>query len=224
LSGGLDSRAVLSALNGAAARTSTFTVGVKSCADQTIAEQLSTIAGTCHRFIELDEYHLENPLSTFRRMVSLTDGMYLSHGLTEAIVLEYLEKCSFAGMLRGHCGELAKMSLAWPMHTDDTIRAMRGPKPLVPYLLSRFSHVTRFPLSDLFQHGWANVVRGQAQASLEKSILDLDLHGPDLCSHLYVMEVHRRFTLAAMAPIERLLPVHMPFADLRWRVGVARWN
>jgi asparagine synthase (glutamine-hydrolysing) len=200
-------------MNGATSRTSTYTVGVRRCADEAIAEHLSLIAGTRHHFIELDEHHLENFLSSFRRMVSLTDGMYLSHGLTEAIVLDFLQTRSFAGMLRGHCGELAKMSLAWPLHTDDTIRAIGGPAALIPYLLSRFSYVTRCPLSDLFERRWAEAVGGQAKASLEKSVLNLDLRGPDLCSHLYLMEVHRRFTLAAIAPIERLLPVLLPFAD-----------
>ena len=91
LSGGLDSRAILSAINCAQMPISTYTLGVKGCADEVIAQKLSRIAGTKHRFFELDKRYLKGFLAKLRKMVSLTDGMYLSHGLTEMLALQFLE-------------------------------------------------------------------------------------------------------------------------------------
>src|SRR5262249_12632296 len=54
LSGGLDSRAILSAIDCAQVPICTYTLGVKGCADEVIAEKLSRLAGTKHRFFELD--------------------------------------------------------------------------------------------------------------------------------------------------------------------------
>src|SRR5439155_19369434 len=52
LSGGLDSRAILSAVNGRTDTLETYTLGVKGCADEVIAEGLSAIAHTHHTFFE----------------------------------------------------------------------------------------------------------------------------------------------------------------------------
>src|SRR5262249_42127170 len=79
LSGGLDSRAILSSVNSARGTLHTYTLGVKGCAVQVIAERLARIAGTRHRFFELDSKYLRDFLPNLERMVSLTDGMYLSH-------------------------------------------------------------------------------------------------------------------------------------------------
>jgi hypothetical protein len=116
-------------------------------------------------------------------------------------------------MLRGHGGELAKMSLAWPLHTDEQVRAMSGKAPLIDYLLSRMHHVSTDSLRDIFVPEWQGAVAGQARRSLETSLDTLDLCPQDLCCYLYLMEHHRRFTLPALAPLERVLSVQLPFAD-----------
>src|SRR4030095_2146742 len=92
LSGGLDSRAILSVLDGHASALTTYTLGIDGCADQVIADRLSSIAGTKHVFFELDNRYLADFLPNLERMVWLTDGMYLSHGLTEVRALTFLEQ------------------------------------------------------------------------------------------------------------------------------------
>ena len=213
LSGGLDSRAILSAMNGTARNTSTYTVGVKSCADEVISEKLARISGTHHRFIELDQRYLGDFVETFTRMVSLSDGLYLSHGLTEALVLSYLEGAGCSTLIRGHGGELAKMSLAWPLHTDDRIRSMADRAPFADYMLNRVNYVTRISLAELFQGSWFEAVDGQARASLERSLEHVDLSPVELCSYLYLMEHHRRFTVASLEPMRRLVNIGLPFVD-----------
>jgi asparagine synthase (glutamine-hydrolysing) len=213
LSGGLDSRAILSAMNGSAARTTTYTVGVRDCADETIARELAGLTRTRHQFLELSERALEDFLPPFREMVALSDGMYLSHGLTESLVRAYVRRAGFSTMVRGHGGELAKMRLAWPLQTDDTIGALGDRTSFVDGLLARMNHVTRVPLSQIFESTWCDSIEGQARHSLEQSLADLDLSPRDRCSHLYLMEHHRRFTLASLAPLERLVSVRLPFVD-----------
>ena len=119
LSGGLDSRAILSSINGHAAGITSYTLGIDGCADQVIAERLARITGTNHRFFELNDAYLQDFLPNVAAMVSLTDGLYLSHGLTEMLVLQFIEQTGSDVLLRGHGGELAKQTLAWPLHTDE---------------------------------------------------------------------------------------------------------
>jgi len=214
LSGGLDSRAILSAIDCTQTPISTYTLGVKGCADEVIAEKLSRIAGTKHRFFELDKRYLREFLANFRRMISLTGGMYLSHGLTEMLALQFLEEADFSVLLRGHGGELAKARLAWPLHTDERIHRMRSKEEFVPYLLQRVNYVSRgVVLRELFTEGWFAQMEGAAHQSLEESIADVPLSPADLCSYLYLEEHHRRFTVASLELFRTLFEVRLPFVD-----------
>ena len=214
LSGGLDSRAILSAIDCAHTPVSTYTLGVKGCADEVIAEKLSRLAGTKHRFFELDQRYLGEFLSNLRQMVSLTDGMYLSHGLTEMLALQFLEEADFSVLLRGHGGELAKASLAWPLHTDERIRRMCSKEEFVPYVLQRVNYISRgVKLRELFADKWFAQMEGAAQQSLEESIAHVPLSPADLCSYLYLEGHHRRFTVASLELFRTLFEVRLPFVD-----------
>jgi asparagine synthase (glutamine-hydrolysing) len=149
-----------------------------------------------------------------QQMVSLTDGMYLSHGLTEMMALQLLEKAPCAVLLRGHGGELAKASLAWPLHTDECIHAMHSQEEFVSYLLHRLNYVGRqVPLQELFIDDWWAMMAGGARRSLEESLTDVCLTPPDLCSYLYLEEAHRRFTVPSLELFRHLVEVRLPFVD-----------
>src|SRR5262249_22871848 len=147
LSGGLDSRTILSALNSTGMSISTYTLGVRGCADEVIAAKLARIAGTPHHFCELDTSYLTEYLPNLQRLVSLTDGMYLTHGLTEILALRHIESTGISVLLRGHGGELAKARLAWPLHTDHRIHRMRSKAELIPYIFARVNYIS--PAVDL---------------------------------------------------------------------------
>lgn len=214
LSGGLDSRAILSALNGKAPETTTYTLGVHGCADQVIAEQLSRIAGTKHSFFELNDKYLREFLPNQRRMVSLTDGMYLSHGLTEILAVDFIAKAGFSVLVRGHGGELAKTDLAWPLHTDDAIRAMTSRQDFLTYIHRRVNAISGFgSLDDLFTDSWAPALAGGGRASLDSATADVPLDPADLCSYLYLTEHHRRFTTPSIELFRHAVDVRMPFVD-----------
>lgn len=229
LSGGLDSRAILSAIDCTTFPISTYTLGVKGCADAVIAAKLARIAGTQHRFFELDGRYLEEFVRHLQTMVSLTDGMYLTHGLTEMLALRYLEETDFTILLRGHGAELAKASLAWPLHVDAAIYHMHSRAEFLPYMLGRTNYISSgIILRDLFSDTWYAQVEGGAQRSLEESLTDIHLAPPDLCSYLYLAEHHRRFTTASLELFRSLCEVRMPFVDVDFLTllfrGASHWR
>jgi asparagine synthase (glutamine-hydrolysing) len=233
LSGGLDSRAILSAIDCAHTPVSTYTLGVNGCADQVIAERLARIAGTQHRFFDLDRRYLGEFVDNLQQMISLTDGMYLTHGLTEMLAMQFLEDADFSMLLRGHGGELAKASLAWPLHTDACIHRMHSMEEFIPYMLERVNYISHgISLRELFTEAWHAQVVGQARRSLEESITDVRLSPADLCSYLYLAEHHRRFTSASLELFRTRFEVRLPFVDheflsvllrapSQWRDGTA---
>jgi asparagine synthase (glutamine-hydrolysing) len=233
LSGGLDTRVMLSALDRLKCPLSTFTLGGRGCADEVIANELSRMAGTKHRFVALDNHYLDDLYSTVDRMVALTDGMYVSHGFTEMLALQGFEESDCTVLLRGHAGELAKASTAWPLHTDSRIHAMTSAREFIPYMLARLTHVSRGNAARaVFTEEWAQALDGaDPQTSLESAIRGVDLPPADLCSFLYLKEYHRRVTVPSLEIFRNVTEVRMPFADVdflravlqgpaRWRDGV----
>lgn len=214
LSGGMDSRAILSAVNGQSSALTTYTLGVDGCADQVIADRLASIAGTQHRFFELDERYLRDFLPNMARMVSLTDGMYLSHGLTEILALNFLSTLNVDVLLRGHGGELAKASLAWPFHTDARVHAMIDRTTFAPFLQKRVNYISGgVEWAELFTDDWHRTVQGVPCASIETSIAGVDLCPADLCSYIYLQEHHRRFTVASLELFRQAVDIRLPFVD-----------
>jgi asparagine synthase (glutamine-hydrolysing) len=229
LSGGLDSRAILSAVNGARSTLATYTLGVKGCADEVIAERLARIAGTRHSFFELDNKYLRDFLPNLERMVSLTDGMYLSHGLTEMLALHFLSSADFSVLVRGHGGELAKAKLAWPLHTDEQVYTFGSSRELIPYLLQRVNYISPgLQPQNLFTDEWAAQIAGGAQASMEQALAGVPLVPADLCSYLYLMEQHRRYTTASLELFRQVVEIRLPFIDLAFMKvllrGQSRWR
>jgi asparagine synthase (glutamine-hydrolysing) len=214
LSGGLDSRAILSAVNGSHDRVSTYTLGQSGCADQVIGQRLADVAGTDHRFFELDPSYLNDFLPNLSRMVSLTDGLYLSHGLTEMLALKFVAAGPSTVLLRGHGGELAKASLAWPFHTDARIAAMQSAAEFVPYMLARVNYVTPgIDLQTLCTDESAIEMRDGACRSLEDAIQGAELPPVQLCSYLYLRELHRRFTIPSLELFRSRVEIRLPFLD-----------
>jgi asparagine synthase (glutamine-hydrolysing) len=229
LSGGLDSRAILSAIDCTVFPVSTYTLGVKGCADEVIATKLAKIAGAQHRFFELNGHYLEGFARHLQTMVDLTDGMYLTHGLTEMLALRYLAETDYTILLRGHGAELAKASLAWPFHTDAAIYHMHSTAEFLPYMLRRANYISGgIGIRDLFSDTWYAQVEGGAQRSLEESLADTRLAPPDLCSYLYLTEHHRRFTTASLELFRTLCEVRMPFVDVDFLTllfrGPSQWR
>jgi asparagine synthase (glutamine-hydrolysing) len=235
LSGGLDTRVILSGMDrrSCSAGTATFTLGGRGCADEVIGYRLAKMARTDHRFVALDDHYLDDLLPTVSQMVSLTDGMYLSHGFTEMLALQGFAASDCTVLLRGHAGELAKASTAWPFHTNSQIHALSTTEEFVPYLLSRLTHVSRGDAArDVLTDPWIESLNGWSAAkSLEQSVAGVPLSPSDLCSYVYLKEYHRRVTVPSLEIFRNVAEVRLPLADVdflsavlqgpaRWRDGV----
>jgi asparagine synthase (glutamine-hydrolysing) len=140
--------------------------------------------------------------------------MYLSHGLTEILALQFLEAAPYEVLLRGHCGELAKTSLAWPMHTDETVYTLKSSGALVDHMLRRFNTLSDFlGLSKVFTRAAGVEMSDGPRASLEASVKDVPLSPAELCSYLYLHEHHRRFTIPSLDLFRNAVEIRLPFAD-----------
>jgi asparagine synthase (glutamine-hydrolysing) len=214
LSGGLDSRAALAAIDCMATPITTRTVGAKGCADETIAAKLAAIAGSNHGFVAIDDRYVGDYVGNLRHMVSLSDGFYVSHGLTEMRALSALEKEDTQVLLRGHGAELAKTDVAWPLHSDARTRRLRTPDQLSDALVERSRHVmTDVSLGDLFRNDLRPRVDGMARQSLTESLAGAELTASEAISHLYLFEYHRRFSVPSLQVFRSRVEVRMPFVD-----------
>ena len=214
LSGGLDSRALLGAANGRSASLRTYTLGVEGCADQVIAEQLSRLAGSQHWFFALDNSYLRDFLPNMAEMVSITDGMYLSHGLTEMLALRFLDQTGINVLLRGHGGELAKAHLAWPLHTDARVYQFSAIDPFVDYVSARANYVTPgLPLTQILTPEAAAAAGDGSSSSFRKVLSGTTLSPAESCSYLYLRELHRRFTVPSLELFRTRLEVRLPYVD-----------
>ena len=229
LSGGIDSRAILAALNGRAAGMMTYTLGVAGSADEVIGKQLAAIGHTNHRFFEMDGSYLRDFLPNMSAMVSATDGLYLSHGLTEMLALKFLGETGISVLLRGHGGELAKAHLAWPLQTDARAYSSASVEDFLPYLAERANNVSKgLPLNQLLKP-WAAAAAGEgALASFRRVLAGTGLTAAEACSYLYLRELHRRFTVPSLELFRTRVEVRMPFLDtafLRTLLGApAEWR
>jgi asparagine synthase (glutamine-hydrolysing) len=214
LSGGLDSRAILSAVNGRASDLRTYTLGVQGCADQAIAERLAGIAGTQHFYFPLDSTYLRDFLPNMAQMVSMTDGMYLSHGLTEMLAVRFLDRTGIAVLLRGHGGELAKAHLAWPLHTDQSVYRFKSTDELVPYLSARANYVTpNLPLSTILTPSAAASAGEGSRETFAAILKGADLTPAECCSYLYLRELTRKFTVPSLELFRTRVEVRLPYLD-----------
>jgi asparagine synthase (glutamine-hydrolysing) len=219
LSGGLDSRAILAAVNGGTSEIRTYTLGVDGCADQAIAARLSRIAGTRHRYFTLDRSYLRDFLPNMAEMVALTDGMYLSHGLTEMLAVRFIEQTDIGVLLRGHGGELAKAHLAWPLYTDAHVHQMTSTGGLVPYILERDNLIyvkSDLPLSRLLTPDALRRAGTGAFESLALLVANTSLSAAECCSYLYLREFTRRFTIPSLEPFRTRVDVRLPYLDARF--------
>jgi asparagine synthase (glutamine-hydrolysing) len=140
--------------------------------------------------------------------------MYVSQGLTEMLALRFLEELDVSVLIRGHGGELLKTSLAWPFHTDESIRSMASAEELVPYLLARLRDLHgSVSLAELLTKPWHEATRGQARRSLEQSVSGLGLSPAELASYVYLREYHRRHSIPSIEIFRSLVEVRLPFLD-----------
>ena len=156
LSGGLDSRAILSAMNGHdrpghhlhARRERVRRRGHRR-------EARRAIAGTPTTSTSWTTVPVRVPAAS-ARMVSLTDGMYLSHGLTEMLALGFSSRRLLGARARPRRRDGEDQPGVAAAHGCEDCRRGVGTDELVPYLFDRINYISPgLNVRDLFTDPWA---------------------------------------------------------------------
>lgn len=216
LSGGLDSRAILAAMGSKSRGTPSYTLGLPGCQDQILSAELSAIAGTKHDFLEIGPEDLGDFQTMAETLVCLSDGFYHPHESTEKIALDYFKKAPFKIVLRGHGGEIAKASLAYPVQVSPEVMQGTGCFNVVDYIYSRANLVARditFP--QLFSGKYINAIEEGARTSLNESLFPLNgrLKAADMCIFFYINEWIRRQVVASLSIFRTQLEIRLPYLD-----------
>ena len=216
LSGGLDSRLILAALGERAQGMPSYTLGLQGCRDQVLTEKMARLVGTNHSFLELRAEDLGDFKSLAETLVSLSDGFYHPHEATEKKALEYFEKAPFRIVLRGHAGEVAKASLAYPLQVTSALDQMSSRQQVLGFILrSANLGIQGISPEKLFSPSMADLVKEGPAKTLEDTLsgLNVDLSPADTCLYCYIHEWVRRQVVASLAIFRTQTEIRLPFMD-----------
>jgi asparagine synthase (glutamine-hydrolysing) len=136
LSGGLDARTILAAIDVERTPLQTVCLGIAGSLDHRCAQRLATLAGCQNHSHVLDTQFLANYRRHLEWMVELTDGQYLSQCIVMPTLPLY-RKLGIEVLLRGHAGELMHMCKAYNYSLDEEALSLVGGSQLEAWLLKR---------------------------------------------------------------------------------------
>lgn len=216
LSGGLDTRSILAAMQGTARGVNSYTLGLKGCQDEAFAEGIAKVAGTNHEFIELGAQYLGDFESIANEMIRLSDGMFFPHEATELLALEYFKTGKFKVLLRGHGGEMAKASLAYPPMVDPSTVELTRRYDVLSQLFYKVNLVTPdTSWKDLFSPDYYQLTKDLAFHSLEENCGPaVDSMAPaDAFLYYYLDAYIRRFGVLSLSIFKTAVEIRMPYVD-----------
>jgi asparagine synthase (glutamine-hydrolysing) len=214
LSGGLDSRTILAAVDPSTPLT-TVSVGVSGSMDHRSAAELACLTFRPHHQCHLGEGFLNRFEEHLRRMVRLTDGHYLS----QCIVMPTLPVYRDLGieiLLRGHAGELMHMRKAYNFSLDDEALGLRDDAGLERWL---FRHLQTYMLQGTGGRLFAPQYREQVEALARDSLRDClrECEGTDppvhRIWHLFLTQRLRRETATSLVKFGSLVETRVPYLD-----------
>jgi asparagine synthase (glutamine-hydrolysing) len=233
LSGGLDSRAILGGLGDRGKRLKTYTLGLPGCADERLADRMAKACHCSHEFIPIEESALKDFESLAKMMVTLSDGLYHPHESTERVALNYLATRPFDVMLRGHGGEIAKASLAYPVQATWEMQNM-APNDVVRSLFIKSSLAGgNIDMESLLTSKAYTATNGVAWAMFQKAAepaVKAGITNIDLSVYLYIDQCIRRQVIASLSLFRSKVGIRLPYLDRKFltlllRLPVEqRWN
>lgn len=215
LSGGLDARCILAAIDSQTTPVKTFCLGVAGSLDHRSASRLAELADCSHHSHVLDDQFLTQFSRHMRRMVSLTDGHYLD----QCIVLPTLpvyQRLGIQVLLRGHAGELLHMDKAYNFSLDNAGWAIRSSADLQQWL-SR--HLCAYMLDGVSGSPLAGIARRQvdelAGESLRSVLQDHEDAGEPLQGvwRTFIAERQRREVAMSLSLFGSVVETRVPFLD-----------
>src|SRR3990172_312235 len=123
LSGGLDARTILAAIDHERVTVTSVSMGVEGSVDHRSAARLASLTNRRHHRHVLNSEFLSDFETHLRQMVHLTDGQYLSQCIIMPTLPVYRE-LGIKVLLRGHAGELLHMDKAYAFSLDPEALAL----------------------------------------------------------------------------------------------------
>ncbi|MBN2021531.1 MAG: hypothetical protein JW809_01950 [Pirellulales bacterium] len=215
LSGGLDGRAILAVMDHDRAPIRSVALGIDGCADHKLAAQLAALVGCRHANHVLDTAFIADFEAYLDRMVSLTDGQYVSSCVVMPTLPLYRDM-GIRVLLRGHVGELLHMTKAYNYSFDDSALTVRDDASLRHWA---FSRLQAYMLDGVREPLLAGVGRDEfdemARRSLDECLVESASVAPPLqrISHLFLAQRVRREITLSLAKFGSLVETRLPYLD-----------
>jgi asparagine synthase (glutamine-hydrolysing) len=217
LSGGLDARSILAAIDCRQTPLKTISMGVPGSLDHLSAARVAQLSGCPHHQYQLDSTVCDS--ASYRRnlakVVHLTDGHYLD----QVIVMPMLPTIQSLGiriLLRGHAGELMHMHKAYNYSLDEAAWSIRDEAGLEQWLMSRLSGwmLDNVP-EPLLCRSSPSEVQDMAKETLRKCLAESAGVVPQLHRiwHLFIRQRLARETSASLAMINSVVETRVPLLD-----------
>lgn len=215
LSGGLDSRTILAALDPKRSRVTTVSMGVAGSVDHRSAQEMARIQGCRHHVYMNGEEFLSGYAEHLETMVRLTDGHYLSQCVAEPSIPLY-RSLGIDVLMRGHAGELMHLDKAYNFSLDKQAWAIGSEQELEAWLMNRLAAYVSGPEQrTLFAGPTGGDVADHARESLQNSLRAsraLD-HPVDRIWHLFLTQRLRRETALSLVQFGTQVETRLPLLD-----------
>ena len=215
LSGGLDARSILAAIDVAQRPLKTICLGMRGSLDHRCAEKLARIAGCDNHSYVLDTRFLGDFRSHMQRMVELTDGQYLSQCIVMPTLPVYRE-LGIEVLLRGHAGELMHMYKAYNYSLDEEALGLSSEEALEALLLRRLqAYMLDGVERPIFAADIQRELPALARQSLHEDIRDAAASPtvPQRIWQLFVTQRLRRETVISLNKFRSVAETRLPFFD-----------
>lgn len=214
LSGGLDARSILAAIDTRETPLKSVCLGMPGSLDHRCAEKLASIAGCHHHSHVLGTGFLGEFRRHLDRMVELTDGQYLSQCIVMPTLPIYRE-LGIDVLLRGHAGELMHMYKAYNYSLDGQSLDLQGENMLEDWLFGRLqAYMLDGVDRPIFSPRIQNELTGLARQSLKADIQDASAPAmPQRIWQLFVTQRLRRETVLSLNKFRSVAETRLPFLD-----------
>jgi asparagine synthase (glutamine-hydrolysing) len=215
LSGGLDSRTILAAIDTEATPVTAVSLGLDGSIDVAGAAAMARATGSAFHRHELDGAFLSEFADHLRWMVHLTDGQYLC----QCIVMPTLPLYPRLGidvLLRGHGGELLHMDKAYNYSVDRDVLSRRDGAGLDSWLFDRLrSYMIDGLDGPLFTRAYQESVEPLARNSLRHALREsADVDPPaHRVWHMFLSQRVRRETALSMVEFGSRVETRLPYLD-----------
>lgn len=215
LSGGLDARTILAAIDTRQHPLVSVCLGVEGSLDQSSAREMARLKGCQHHAYVLDANFLAHFESHLRWMVHLTDGHYLDQCIVVPMLPLYRE-WGIDHLLRGHAGELVHMTKAYNFSLDEEALSARSETQLHSWLNRRLCaymlQQVDGPLLVGLSRGELDRLAGESLAACfaESAAVEPLLHR---VWHLFISQRLRRETAGSLAMFGSVVQTRIPFMD-----------